>query len=623
MPAVARVFDIVVSGTLLVLTSPIFAVVAILIKLDSRGPVFFMQERVGKGWRPFWMFKFRKMYDHVGSQGPGVTARRDVRVTRVGAWLERTKLDELPQLINVLRGDMSLVGPRPEIARFTETYRDRWDRVLAVRPGVLGPNQITHRNESELYPEDCDDPEAFYVEHILPGKLEVDAAYAARKSLPYDAWILLRGAWAVFAGMVTRDTIRTQRWQLAYLFGAALLGMATLSAAAFLRLEGAQLVERDTAALGCFGLMLFARLLAFYEFKVHRSIHAYFTLYDAWRICASVAAGTVLGVGLQFLANIRSLSRVVFVIDGVLLTVSMLGISFLIDRILDRVRRGERLRVGSMLARAVWGAAAGAAGTVSMFLGLALAWPGAFARPAGETAWLLLAPFASRLVLFPALLREMRGAEGVVGAITQRLRPVIGHLGLVFVADITVLFFANVQRNFSRLALLAGAALYVLPLFVLLAVRTVLRARSEGDEAPDVVDALARRALIVGDGRETGLFVQAMKHARRDGSEIEAIGIVVENPMHRTRHVEGVPVVGTVAGLRVLIEAREPSVVIVLKNTIGPGTFRRVARVCRDAGVDMRVVPGIMQLFEEPRRTEAERPTTESRELIASGTDLR
>jgi lipopolysaccharide/colanic/teichoic acid biosynthesis glycosyltransferase len=622
MQAVVRLFDFLVSGLLLLVTAPIFAVVAILIKLDSNGPVFFLQERVGKDWRPFRMFKFRKMYERVGAQGPGVTARRDVRVTRVGAWLERTKLDELPQLLNVLLGHMSLVGPRPEIPRFTNVYRQKWDRVLAVKPGILGPNQITHRNEAELYPDECEDPEGFYVESILPGKLDVDAVYAARKSPWYDLWILVRGGWAVLAGMITRDTIRTQRWQVAYLLGSVLLGLVTLTAVMVLRLGWGGVSQHGRELLVGLGLMFFARLLAFYEFRVHRSIHVYFTLYDALRICGSVAAGTVLGIGFQFLANIRALPRVVFVLDAVLLIVVMITMSYLIDRVLGRLRQGRRFRIQDFAGTGAWGAAAGMTGSAAMFVGLRIAWPAAFGRAGSDAVWMLAAPFVARLVLFPMLLCEMRGAEGVVGAVTQRFRPVVGHVALVFVADITLMFFADV-RDFSRLALILGEALYVLPVFGLLSVHAAFRNGSAEPE-PAVAPPVQRsRALIVGEGRETALLIQAMKDARRNGSGVDVIGVAVENPMHRTRQIEGVEVVGTAVNLGLLIEARQPSVVVVLRNTVSGRTFRRVVRACRDARVDMRAVPGIEQFFAQPPRTTV-RPHSETMtELVASGTDLR
>ena len=189
-----RVFDIVVATLGLVVAAPLFALIAIAIKRDSPGPVFFKQVRVGKKRRPFAMWKFRKFPHQLPEQGPMLTARDDCRLTRVGYWLERTKLDELPQLLNVLASEMSVVGPRPEVPKFVDRAQpELWDQALSVKPGIFGANQIRYRNEADLYPKDCEDLEAYYLHHILPAKLEVDAEYAQRSNVLRDVWLLVRG----------------------------------------------------------------------------------------------------------------------------------------------------------------------------------------------------------------------------------------------------------------------------------------------------------------------------------------------------------------------------------------------------------------------------------------------
>jgi lipopolysaccharide/colanic/teichoic acid biosynthesis glycosyltransferase len=209
--AVKRVFDIAVALAGLVVSAPLFGVIAILIKLDSAGPVFFRQTRVGLQRRRFQMWKFRKMYADLPRQGPLLTARHDARMTRLGRFLERTKLDELPQLLNVLRGDMSVIGPRPEVEKFVDYYQYRWDDVLSVKPGIFGVNQIRYRNESELYPSDCADLERFYVERLLLNKLKQDGRYAHETLLARDLWLLLHGVWVSVMGTVTRRTFSRVR----------------------------------------------------------------------------------------------------------------------------------------------------------------------------------------------------------------------------------------------------------------------------------------------------------------------------------------------------------------------------------------------------------------------------
>ena len=198
-----RVFDIVIASVGLLIAAPLFVAIAIAIKRDSPGPVFFRQLRVGRKRRPFMMLKFRKMPDDLPEQGPMLTARNDQRLTRVGYWLERTKLDELPQLLNVLRSEMSVVGPRPEVPKFVDCASpELWDQVLSVKPGIFGPNQIRYRNEADLYPPGCD-IEAFYLDSILPAKLEVDGRYARTAHWLADIGLLVRGVLASAFGLGT------------------------------------------------------------------------------------------------------------------------------------------------------------------------------------------------------------------------------------------------------------------------------------------------------------------------------------------------------------------------------------------------------------------------------------
>ncbi|MGH7858235.1 MAG: sugar transferase [Candidatus Binatia bacterium] len=183
-----RGFDIAVALAALVCLGPLLLVVGILIWREDGPPVFFRQTRVGRGGRPFRIVKFRTMR---ASSGPSITVAGDSRVTRMGVRLRRWKLDELPQLWNVLRGDMSLVGPRPEIPEYVELYPPKARQVLRVRPGLTGPAQIEGLDEEEEL-RSAADPERFYREVLLPRKLEIDLRYAARASLAADFPILVR-----------------------------------------------------------------------------------------------------------------------------------------------------------------------------------------------------------------------------------------------------------------------------------------------------------------------------------------------------------------------------------------------------------------------------------------------
>ena len=186
-----RLLDVVAALLGLLLLAPAFLLIAAAIRLESPGPVFFRQERVGRHGRPFRIYKFRTMADaQAGSDGPQVTAAGDSRVTRVGAWLRRFKLDELAQLIDVLRGTMSLVGPRPEVPRYVEHYPPEWrERLLSVRPGITDFASVRYRDENELLAL-AENPEREYIDVVLPAKLRYALHYVDNPSLASDLRVL-------------------------------------------------------------------------------------------------------------------------------------------------------------------------------------------------------------------------------------------------------------------------------------------------------------------------------------------------------------------------------------------------------------------------------------------------
>jgi len=187
-----RAFDLLGAAVALLLLSPLLLALALLIGLDSPGPVFFRQERVGRFGRPFRIHKFRTMVADAPQRGPALTIGADPRITRSGAWLRRTRLDELPQFIDVLQGHMSLVGPRPEVPRYVAHYPPGLrERALAVRPGITDPSSLAFIDEAELLARAAD-PEREYIEHILPRKLQAAADYAERASLWTDLQVIVR-----------------------------------------------------------------------------------------------------------------------------------------------------------------------------------------------------------------------------------------------------------------------------------------------------------------------------------------------------------------------------------------------------------------------------------------------
>lgn len=194
-----RLFDIIVSSTGLVLFSPVFVILAIWIKLDSKGPVFYRQKRVGKGNKDFQIFKFRSMSMGADKGSLITIGGHDNRITRSGYYIRKFKLDELPQLINVLIGDMSLVGPRPEVRHYVNYYNEEQMHVLDIRPGITDLASIKYRNENEIL-ANAEDPEKEYIEVIMQDKLRINLEYVSNNSLAYDIRLITKTIWTVIVG---------------------------------------------------------------------------------------------------------------------------------------------------------------------------------------------------------------------------------------------------------------------------------------------------------------------------------------------------------------------------------------------------------------------------------------
>ena len=192
-----RAFDIIGACFGFLLLSPFFILIALLIKWDSKGPVLFKQERLGRQFRPFIIYKFRTMRQSSDHEGRLVTAGNDPRITRIGSILRQTKMDETPQLLNVLKGDMSFVGPRPEVRRFVEQFRADYQEILKVRPGITDLASLKYRDEASLLGRAID-PDAEYINRVLPDKIKLAKEYIRLSSFVFDLKLIIRTLLKVF-----------------------------------------------------------------------------------------------------------------------------------------------------------------------------------------------------------------------------------------------------------------------------------------------------------------------------------------------------------------------------------------------------------------------------------------
>jgi lipopolysaccharide/colanic/teichoic acid biosynthesis glycosyltransferase len=185
-----RLFDILLAVIGIVILLPLLIVIALLITIDSKGGIFYIQQRIGKNGKPFGLYKFRTMHTDADKKGLLTVGGRDPRITKTGYWLRKYKLDELPQLFNVLKGDMSIVGPRPEVKKYTDLYNDEQRKVLSVKPGITDYASIEYVDENELLAK-AENPEETYVNIIMPHKLELNKKYIENNNLITDIKIIL------------------------------------------------------------------------------------------------------------------------------------------------------------------------------------------------------------------------------------------------------------------------------------------------------------------------------------------------------------------------------------------------------------------------------------------------
>ena len=187
---IKRLFDILASGIGIIILSPVLLIIALRIKTGSDGPVFFKQVRVGKDGKEFEILKFRTMVVDAEKMGRQITVGADNRITKVGGFLRKYKLDELPQLFNVFKGDMSLVGPRPEVPRYVKLYTEEQRKVLNVKPGITDLASIRYRDENELLGQ-AENPDEFYINTIMPDKLALNLEYINKRNVFYDIYIII------------------------------------------------------------------------------------------------------------------------------------------------------------------------------------------------------------------------------------------------------------------------------------------------------------------------------------------------------------------------------------------------------------------------------------------------
>ena len=323
---VTRLIDILIAIIGLVLLLLCLPIIAFFIKIDSRGPIFYKCDRVGLNAKIFKMYKFRTMYENPANLGPSLSTHGDPRVTPVGAVLRRLKLNELPQFFNVLKGDMSLIGPRPEAPDLAQAYPEYAKKIFTIRPGLVGPNQILGRNEEEIFPPDID-PVKYYIEELLPRKIAVDLKYVEDKSFLKDLKYLVLGVKVTVTEAISRRHL-LDNWSQLFMVGCdACLCLLSFILALYIRFgDASQPMDSIRPFIKVLPLAVLTRMPIFIYLGFYSTLIRYLSIYDIKRVIRGVALGSVALVVATFLCGfMEGYSRAVFVIDWLCLTSLLIG----------------------------------------------------------------------------------------------------------------------------------------------------------------------------------------------------------------------------------------------------------------------------------------------------------
>lgn len=286
-----RVIDILLSIVGLAILIAILPVIGLLIKLDSKGPVFYRVDRVGRNMKIFKMYKFRTMLEAQIEVGESISPQFDPRVTRFGRFLRRTKINEAPQFINILKGEMTFVGPRPEAPDLAAMYPAQARRVFLVTPGLVGPSTILARNEEESFPPGVD-VKKYYVEKILPGKVKLDLEYIENRSLFKDVKYILAGLKETLIGAVSKRHVKDNRSQIYLVISDLLLITFSYLLASVTAAKPAIGASRIAIAT-TLPVVIVVRLLCNIYFGMYSSLIRYISYYEILEAVKSITVGSV------------------------------------------------------------------------------------------------------------------------------------------------------------------------------------------------------------------------------------------------------------------------------------------------------------------------------------------
>ena len=327
-----RLFDIIFSLAGLILVLPVLIFVVIAIKLDSAGPVFFVQKRIGRGLKPFRLYKFRTMYADAAQKGLSVTVGGDQRITKAGRFLRKSKLDELPQLFNVLKGDMSLVGPRPEVPEYVGKYPEEYKEVLIVRPGITDMASLKYSDEESIL-KNKENPEEYYIHVLLPEKIRMAKEYVRNVSVINDLKLILLTLLkiAYHHGTIVNAIEQLAPYRRPVVIGLHFIIFYFSNYMAYLiRFDGRIPVHEFISFMKYIPLLLVVRTIFLFVFSLDRGLWRYTSSRDVQSILFSISSGSVIFVFLvRYVFDDFLYSRAVYVLDWLLNIFLLVGVRLL------------------------------------------------------------------------------------------------------------------------------------------------------------------------------------------------------------------------------------------------------------------------------------------------------
>lgn len=569
----------------LIVISPLIAIIMLAIVLDSPGWPFFLQRRVGLGGQYFWMFKFRKMPSSVPPDGKGITTKNDIRLTRVGRYLERFKLDELPQLINVVLGTMSLVGPRPEIPRFTNHYSEKWRKVLSIRPGVIGYNQIKVPHETDLYPPDCMDHEKYYIENILPAKLDDEIEYLSKKSLKLDLYILFSVTLSLLTKTITWNWILIHISQLFILAADTLISCVSLYLSYLLvhqQLIMHEALYEDVRRI--IYICLFTKPVIFMIFGLPKySISSSITLkYLMTVMKASLYSCLAVTMILLFFFE-RDLVLSAHIVDAFLLPSLLIGARITYVLIHDWL-----LEMGSLQS---WGRAVshllivifyGATGFLTFWISNILRRQELNINTLLPILWdvslcALVIRGGLSIFMWPPKAKTWRSFFG--REISNVLNVSLIGTGMILLSHFLL---QNVQ--FSRSSLAIDFILFSIVSGFVSLIWCIPQIQNYQHQQ-------SQKIMILGIGIETEMFLSTLHRLNRDNLKI--VGVITDIEWKRFSSIEGYNVIGTISDVESLLEVYHPDLLITWERIAQKEFFPFIEKACKKYNVTISISPSI------------------------------